>query len=251
MDNHCIEVIDVHKSFGPQKVLAGVSFKVCKGESVAIIGRSGSGKSVLLKHITRLIWPDRGRVLYGGQDLAEIPAHELVETRRKIGMLFQGAALFDSMTVAENVGLGLKESRRYKKHEVDQIVVEKLRMVGLEEAGNKYPAELSGGMRKRVGLARAIAHDPEVLLYDEPTTGLDPVTADVIDELVVSLNRQLNVTSIVVTHDMKSAFKIAQRIIMLYESRVWFDGTPKELRESDDAVIQQFITGSAIGPIRI
>ena len=155
------------------------------------------------------------------------------------------------MTVRDNVGLGLRESRRYKKQEIERIVAEKLRMVGLEEAGDKYPSQLSGGMRKRVGLARAIANDPDVLLYDEPTTGLDPVTADVIDDLIVDLNTKLSVTSIVVTHDMKSAFKIARRVIMLYQTKIRFDGTPKELQESKDPVLQQFITGSAIGPIRM
>ncbi len=250
-NNVCVEFVDVRKAFGAQPVLDGVSFKVSRGESVAIIGRSGSGKSVMLKHIIRLMSPDSGRVLYGGQDLAETPDHELVEVRRKIGMLFQSAALFDSMSVRDNVGLGLRESRRYKKQEIERIVAEKLRMVGLEEAGSKYPSELSGGMRKRVGLARAIANDPDVLLYDEPTTGLDPVTADVIDDLIVELNTKLSVTSIVVTHDMKSAFKIARRVIMLYQTKIWFDGTPKELQESKDPVLQQFITGSAIGPIRM
>ncbi len=166
-------------------------------------------------------------------------------------MLFQSAALFDSLTVAENVGLGLKESRRFDNSRIAEIVREKLDMVGLAGAAEKSPAELSGGMRKRVGLARAIAYDPEMLLYDEPTTGLDPVTADMINDLIVDLNRQLNVTSIAVTHDMKSAFRIANRIVMLYDGKVEVDGTPDEIRNSEDPVVKQFITGSAVGPINI
>ncbi|HPC11542.1 MAG TPA: ABC transporter ATP-binding protein [candidate division Zixibacteria bacterium] len=247
----CFEVEDLHKAFGAQRVLDGVSLKVQTGESVAIIGQSGSGKSVLLKHLIRLLVPDRGRVLYRGRDLADMSSGELVEVRRKIGMLFQSAALFDSMTVAENVGLELREARRHEQREIDRIVAEKLEMVGLAEAGDKYPAELSGGMRKRVGLARAIANDPDVLLYDEPTTGLDPVTADVINDLIVNLNRQLRVTSVVVTHDMKSAFRIAGRVVMLYDARVRFDGSPQELQRAGDPVLRQFIAGDSAGPIRI
>jgi phospholipid/cholesterol/gamma-HCH transport system ATP-binding protein len=166
-------------------------------------------------------------------------------------MLFQSAALFDSLTVEENVGLGLRESRKYRSSEIAEVVRHKLAMVGLEDAAEKRPAELSGGMRKRVGLARAIAYNPELLLYDEPTTGLDPITADIINDLIVQLNEKLKVTSIAVTHDMRSAFKIADRIVMLYARKVHFDGSPEELRQSEDPVVRQFITGSAKGPIRV
>ena len=176
---------------------------------------------------------------------------DLVKVRRRIGMLFQSAALFDSLTVGENVGLGLKEDGRRRAADIREIAAEKLRMVGLLSAIDKYPSELSGGMRKRAGLARAIATDPEVLLYDEPTTGLDPITADMINDLIAELNGQLHVTSIAVTHDMISAYKIADRIVMLYKGKVYFDGTPEETRTTDDAVVRQFISGSASGPIQV
>jgi len=251
MNEPLLHIENLHKSFGRQRVLAGVDIDVSAGESVAIIGRSGSGKSVLLKHIIKLLVPDRGRIVFDGMDVGKINGRTLVEVRRRFGMLFQSAALFDSMTVAENVGLGLKESRLYTRDEIAEKVAEKLALVGLAEAGDKEPSELSGGMRKRAGLARAIADDPEVLLYDEPTTGLDPITADMIDDLIVELNKKLKVTSISVTHDMKSAFKIAGRIIMLFEGKVQFDGTPEALQKSTDPVVQQFITGRATGPIRV
>lgn len=244
-----IEVQGLEKSFAEQPVLKGIDLTINEGDSVAIIGRSGSGKSVLIKHFMRLMEPDAGRVLVFGRDINKLKYKEVVRTRLRFGMLFQAAALFDSMTVAENVGLGLKESRKYSQEEIDEKVREKLRLVGLEDAGNKYPAELSGGMKKRVGLARAIAHDPEVLLYDEPTTGLDPITADMIDDLIADLNTKLKVTSIVVTHDMKSAFKISARIVMLYQGKVQFDGSPENLQQSDDEVVRQFVEGNARGPI--
>lgn len=251
MSDACIQIENLYKSFGDQEVLTGIDLTINRGESVAVIGRSGSGKSVLIKHIIRLLEPDRGRVLFNGDDVATLDGKALVAVRRRIGMLFQSAALFDSMTVAENVGLGLKESRRFKQEEIDRKVKEKLDMVGLAEAVDKYPSELSGGMRKRVGLARAIADDPEVLLYDEPTTGLDPITSDMIDDLITDLNQKLKVTSIAVTHDMRSATRIAQRIIMLYLGKVRFDGSPEELEKTDDEVVRQFVEGRSTGPIRI
>lgn len=245
-------VIDnVWRSFDSQPVLTGVTIHIQRGESVAIIGQSGSGKSVLLKHIMKLMEPDKGAVLIDGIDLATLRYSELVKIRRRIGMLFQGSALFDSLSVAENVGLGLKESRMLSEKDTARTVMEKLELVGLSDAADKYPSELSGGMKKRVGLARAIADSPELVLYDEPTTGLDPITADVIDNLILDLNNRLNVTSVVVTHDMKSAFKIAGRIIMLYNGRVEFDGTPDEVKGSSNQVVRQFITGSAEGPITV
>lgn len=245
-------VIDnVWRSFDSQPVLTGVTIHIQRGESVAIIGQSGSGKSVLLKHIMKLMEPDKGAVLIDGIDLATLRYSELVKIRRRIGMLFQGSALFDSLSVAENVGLGLKESRMLSEKDTARTVMEKLELVGLSDAADKYPSELSGGMKKRVGLARAIADSPELVLYDEPTTGLDPITADVIDNLILDLNNRLNVTSVVVTHDMKSAFKIAGRIIMLYNGRVEFDGTPEEVKGSSNKVVRQFITGSAEGPITV
>lgn len=251
MTENLIIIENLHKSFGEQKVLQGVDLKINKGETIAIIGQSGCGKSVLLKHLIALLEPDEGRIIFNNQPIDELSSSQIVKLRRRYGMLFQSAALFDSLTVAENVGLGLKESRQYSEYEIDNIVEEKLSMVGLSDSALKEPAQLSGGMRKRVGLARAIAHSPEVLLYDEPTTGLDPITADMINDLIVELDEKLNVTSIAVTHDMKSAFKIAQRVVMLYNGRIEFDGSPDEIRNSDNQVVRQFITGSSVGPIKM
>jgi phospholipid/cholesterol/gamma-HCH transport system ATP-binding protein len=246
MSDALIQIENVHKKFGGQPVLEGVDTSIKRGESVVILGRSGCGKSVLLKHIIRLLEPDRGRVIFDGDDVSSLRGKQLVLMRRRIGMLFQSAALFDSMTVAENVGLGLKEAREYRPREIVDMVHEKLAMVGLEDAADKEPAQLSGGMRKRAGLARAIVGDPDVLLYDEPTTGLDPVTAEKIDELIVELNTRLNVTSIAVTHDMKSAVTIARRIVMLHDGGISFDGTPDEMRTSDDASVRAFLQSSGV-----
>ena len=246
-----VQVEQLYKSFNGLQVLNGVDITIERGESIVVIGQSGCGKTVLIKHVIKLLEPDEGRVLFDGQNLVELDTREITAVRQRIGMLFQSAALFDSLTVAENVGLGLKESHRFDNARISEIVLEKLDMVGLTEAAQKSPAELSGGMRKRVGLARAIAYDPEMLLYDEPTTGLDPITADMINNMIVDLNRQLNVTSIAVTHDMKSAYRIANRIVMLYDGKVEFDGTPDEIRSSDNPVVKQFITGSATGPIHV
>jgi phospholipid/cholesterol/gamma-HCH transport system ATP-binding protein len=246
-----IQISNLHKQFDHHEVLVSVDLKINKGESIVIIGQSGCGKSVLLKHLIRLLEPDSGTVSFYGDDISKLRGKQLIEMRRKYGMLFQSAALFDSMTVAENVGLGLREERTYSSSEIDAVVNEKLSMVGLSDSGDKYPDELSGGMRKRVGLARAIAGQPEVLLYDEPTTGLDPITADMINDMIVDLNTKLNVTSVAVTHDMTSAYKIASRIIMLYQGRVEFDGTPDEIKNSTNEVVKQFITGSATGPIKV
>ncbi|MFH2048642.1 MAG: ABC transporter ATP-binding protein [bacterium] len=251
MNTPIIKITDLHKSFENQMVLDGVNLEINKGESITIIGQSGCGKSVLLKHIIRLLEPDSGKVYFDGEDLSELNFSQLISVRQRTGMLFQSAALFDSLTVAENVGLGLKEQRHFSKDEIDKIVAEKIEMVGLSYAVDKYPSELSGGMRKRAGLARAIADEPEVLLYDEPTTGLDPITADMINDLIVELNKILKVTSVSVTHDMKSAFKIASRIVMLYQGKVQFDGTPDEVRKTDNPIIQQFINGNASGPIQV
>jgi len=251
MESPLIVIENLHKSFDSQQVLRGVDISINRGDSVVIIGQSGCGKSVLVKHLIRLLVPDDGRVIFDGEDISGFDFRELTKFRRRFGMLFQSAALFDSMTVEENVGLGLKESRRYSKREVKDIVDEKLEMVGLQGANDKEPAQLSGGMRKRVGLARAIAASPEVLLYDEPTTGLDPIMADMINELIVNLREKLHVTSIVVTHDMQSVFKVADKIIMLHDGRACFEGTPEEVKSTDNAIVRQFITGSATGPIAV
>jgi phospholipid/cholesterol/gamma-HCH transport system ATP-binding protein len=251
MSEVLIQIEQLRKSFGLQIILDGVDLTINRGDSIVIIGQSGTGKSVLLKHLLRLMEPDSGKIVFDGADISTLDSQELVVMRRRFGMLFQSAALFDSMSVEENVGLGLKESRQFSPKQIQDAVMEKLEMVGLADAAEKYPAELSGGMRKRVGLARAIANNPEVLLYDEPTTGLDPITADVINDLIVELNSKLHVTSISVTHDMTSAFKIADRIVMLYQGKVEFDGTPEQTRATNNAVVQQFITGRASGPIQV
>ncbi len=251
MSDALIKIDNLHKAFGEQSVLRGVDIEITRGESIVVIGQSGCGKSVLIKHLIRLLDPDEGRVIFDGEDIGGYDFRQLIQLRRRFGMLFQSAALFDSMSVQENVGLGLRESRQYTSSQIHEMVNEKLDVVGLSGAGNKQPSELSGGMRKRVGLARAIASSPEVLLYDEPTTGLDPITSDMINELIVNLRERLRVTSIAVTHDMKSAYKIADRIIMLYDGKVEFEGTPQEITTTDNPVVKQFITGSATGPIKV
>lgn len=244
-----IKTVDLYKSFGPKKVLQGTSLEVEKGESIVVIGGSGTGKSVLIKCIIGLLKPDSGKVFVEGNDVTVMKEAELNEMRKKFGMLFQGGALFDSLSVWENVGFGLKEHTRMPDRRIKEIAVEKLKLVGLFDVADLRPSELSGGMMKRVSLARAICMEPEILLYDEPTTGLDPIMADVINELIISLREKLNVTSIAITHDMVSAYKIADRIAMLYEGRIIEIAAPAEIRHSDNPVVQQFINGRAEGPI--
>lgn len=238
-----IEVREVKKSFGRQAVLNGVSLDIARGESVVIIGRSGGGKSVLLKIIIGLIPADDGAVRIDGQCIAGSNERQLLKVRRKFGMLFQSAALFDSMTVAENIAFALRRERRFSESEIDENVKEALAMVDLEGTGEKKPSELSGGMRKRVGLARAIVYKPEIVLYDEPTTGLDPVVSDSIDQLIVRVRDHLKVTSVAVTHDMRSAARIGQRIMMLHEGRIHFSGTPDEIFKSADPIVHRFVNG--------
>ena len=244
-----IEIIGLYKSFGELHVLQGVNLSVEKGESMTVIGGSGSGKSVLIKHIIGLLFPDRGRVIIEGKVLSSLHEADLNEVRKKFGMLFQGAALFDSLSVWENVGFSLKQHTTKSDREIRKIVTEKLALVGLKDVEDKMPSELSGGMKKRVGLARAICMDAEIILYDEPTTGLDPITADAINDLIIDLRKKLGVTSVAITHDMHSAYKISDRIAMLYKGQIQEIGTPDEIRGSTDPIVQQFITGSAVGPI--
>ncbi|MDO9289076.1 MAG: ABC transporter ATP-binding protein [Thermodesulfovibrionales bacterium] len=246
-----LELIDLHKSFGGNHVLRGASLKVEKGESMVVIGGSGSGKSVLIKHIIGTLKPDKGSVLIDGVDIATLSENELYETRKRFGMLFQMAALFDSMRVWENVAFALMRHGKLKENDAKEIAIEKLRMVGLVGVENLMPSELSGGMKKRVGLARAIAHEPEILLYDEPTTGLDPIMADAINDLIIEMKQKLSVTSVAITHDMHSAYKIADRIAMLYQGRIIEIGTPDEIKNTGNAIVRQFITGSAVGPIKV
>jgi phospholipid/cholesterol/gamma-HCH transport system ATP-binding protein len=249
MPEPMIEIINLHKSFGRFPVLRGVNLSVEKGESMTVIGGSGSGKSVLIKHIIGLLFPDKGQVKIAGQVLNALDEAGLNEVRKKFGMLFQGAALFDSLSVWENVGFGLKQHTRKSDKEIRAIATAKLALVGLKDVEDKMPVDLSGGMKKRVGLARAIAMDPEIILYDEPTTGLDPITADAINDLIVDLRKKLGVTSVAITHDMHSAYKISDRIAMLYKGEILETGTPDDIRSTSNPIVKQFITGSAVGPI--
>jgi phospholipid/cholesterol/gamma-HCH transport system ATP-binding protein len=240
-----IEVRELQKSFGGQKILDGVNLQIASGESVVIIGRSGGGKSVLLKHIIGLLQPDAGAVLIDGEDIVAMNERQLLRVRRKFGMVFQGAALFDSMTVAENVAFGLRRHEKLTVGEIGKRVAEALEMVDLPGTQNKNPAELSGGMRKRVGLARAIIYEPQIVLYDEPTTGLDPIVSDSIDKLIIRVRDQLKVTSIVVTHDMRSARRVGNRVLMLHKKKIYASGPPEEFFESQDPIIRQFVDGVA------
>jgi phospholipid/cholesterol/gamma-HCH transport system ATP-binding protein len=237
-----IQFQDLYKAFGNNQVLAGLTLEVRDGETMVIIGYSGTGKSVALKHIVGLLQPDAGDVLVDGHAISTIERPALNVLRRDIGYVFQFAALFDSMTVADNVAIGLRR-QRLSDEEIDERVAEALAVVDLTGAGELYPAELSGGMRKRVGIARAIALRPRYILYDEPTTGLDPVTSAVIDRLMVRTRERLGVTGVVVTHDMRSAYAVGDRIAMLYEGRIRQVGTVAEVQATEDPVVRQFIEG--------
>jgi phospholipid/cholesterol/gamma-HCH transport system ATP-binding protein len=248
-DNNIIEIKGISRCFNSHRVLKNLSLSVKRGSTVVVIGRSGCGKSVMLKHIVRLIRPDSGKVFIDGQDIWELKDKEIFSLRKRMNMVFQGGALFDSLSVGENVGFELIEHSHVSESELWDRVEESLSLVGLSGISNLTPSELSGGMKKRVALARAICTNPEILLYDEPTTGVDPITADNINELIVSLHDKLKVTSIVVTHDMKSAYKIADRIAMLYQGQIIAEGTPSEIQNTDHPIVHQFINGLAQGPI--
>jgi phospholipid/cholesterol/gamma-HCH transport system ATP-binding protein len=238
-----IRMIDIHKSFGPNEVLKGFTLDVNEGETMVIIGGSGTGKSVAIKHIVGLLEPDKGTVWVDGKEVPTLPRNELYELRSKVGYVFQFAALFDSMTIGDNVAMGLRKEHKLPENEILQRVSDSLALVDLPDVESKYPAELSGGMRKRVGIARAIARRPKYILYDEPTTGLDPVTSAVIDQLMVRTRERLGVTSIVITHDMRTAYTVGSRIAMLYEGRVRQSGTVEEIQHTTDPVVRQFIDG--------
>ena len=239
-----IETRDLRKSFGSQKVLDGISFKIEEGESVVIIGGSGCGKSVLLKHIIGLMTPDSGDVLIDGQSIVHMNERELIEVRSKFGMLFQSAALFDSLTVEENIGFVLRK-QGVSDAERKQRIAEALEMVELPGTEKKKPAELSGGMKKRVGLARAIVYKPRIVVYDEPTTGLDPIVSDAIDQLIIRVSERLCVTSIVVTHDTRSMRRVGKRILYMRNGKIYVDGTPEEIFSSTDPVVHRFVNGIA------
>jgi phospholipid/cholesterol/gamma-HCH transport system ATP-binding protein len=243
-----IEVQDLHKRLGSQDVLRGIDLTIRRGQTCVILGRSGCGKSVLLKHLIGLMQPTKGQVLIDGEEISNLPERELLQVRRKVGMLFQSGALFDSMTVEQNLAFPLREQGMRDEKALDERVKEALDMVDLLGAEKKMPEKLSGGMRKRVGLARTIVGRPGCILYDEPTTGLDPITSDSINHLIRRLQRRLNVTSVVVTHDMKTAFHCADHVVMLHEGRVYFTGTIDELQASTDPVITDFIEGRSGEP---
>lgn len=236
-----IEIRGLHKSFGALKVLKGVDLQIPKGQTTVILGRSGTGKSVLLKHIIGLISPDRGKILIDGVDITRLGDRDLNEVRKRFGMLFQEAALFDSMTVRENVAFPLREHTRLNEENIGKLVAYKLEQVGLPRQEEKMPAELSGGMKRRVGLARALALDPEIVLFDEPTTGLDPPMAEAIEDLIIETQRRLGDTFVVITHNITTAFHIAHKIAMLHEGRVVVEGPPRTFRRSSHPVVQAFM----------
>ncbi len=238
-----IEILDVHKSFGDKHVLKGFTLSIRDGETTVVIGGSGSGKSVALKHIVGLLRPDGGEVWVDEHNVSRLDQESLYQLRRNVGFVFQFAALFDSMTIAENVGMGLRRMPDFPDADIPDRVADCLRMVDLDGYGDRLPSQLSGGQRKRVGLARAIATRPKYILYDEPTTGLDPVTTAVIDELILRMSDELGVTGVVISHDMKSAFRIADRVAMLYDGVIRIDGTPDEVRACEDPIVKGFIEG--------
>ncbi|HET9004069.1 MAG TPA: ABC transporter ATP-binding protein [Gemmatimonadaceae bacterium] len=240
-----IRLVDVHKAFGPKQVLNGFTLDVLEGETMVIIGYSGTGKSVAIKHIVGLLEPDSGEVVVDGLEVPRLPRRELYKLRARIGYVFQFAALFDSLTIGENVAMGLRKQGELDEREIGERVDQALDLVDLPGVQSKFPAELSGGMRKRVGIARSVALRPKYMLYDEPTTGLDPVTSAVIDDLMVRMRDKLGVTSIVITHDMRSAYTVGTRIAMLYQGRVRQVGTVDEIQHTSDPVVRQFIEGRA------
>lgn len=245
-----IKAENVVKKFGDRTILNGISLEVYRGETFVIMGGSGCGKSTFLRHLTGALKPDSGKISLLGKDLSLLSADDLDAVKKKIGMSFQSSALFDSMNIGENVSLPLKEHTKLEKNVIDIVVKMKLEMVGLRGFEDLMTSQISGGMRKRVGLARAIAMDPEIVFYDEPTAGLDPIVAGVIDKLILDLSKKLAITSVVVTHDMKSVFSIANRVAMLYEGRVLEVGTPDEIKNSKNPMVRQFISGAADGPIK-
>ncbi|KER10199.1 MAG: ABC transporter [[Candidatus Thermochlorobacteriaceae] bacterium GBChlB] len=246
-----ITISNLKKSFREKRVLQGVSLDIRTGETMVVIGRSGCGKSVLLKHIVGLLVPDEGEVAVDGQIISRLSEKDLYALRLKFGLLFQGAALFDSMSVGENVGIALRENRQMSEKDIAKTVAEKLEMVGLPNIERLKPSELSGGMRKRVGLARALATNPSYIFYDEPTTGLDPIMSDSIDTLIRDLAKQLRVTSVVVTHDMQSVYKVADRVAMMHDGKVYFLGTPDELAATKDSLIRNFVDRNSYHDVEI
>ena len=248
--NEKIKIENLHKSFGPKTVLDGVNLSVYGGEILCVIGKSGTGKSVILKNLVGILTPDSGTITVDGTEFTGADEKTRFSIQKKYGVLFQGAALFDSMNIYDNVAFGLRR-KNISEDEIARLVPEMLAHVGLKDIGEKRPSELSGGMQKRVGLARSIAIRPEIMLYDEPTTGVDPITAGAVDRLILKMRDTFGITSIVVTHDMNSAYRIADRVAMLFDGKISFTGTPEELQNTDDPAIRQFIEGRANGPVKI
>jgi phospholipid/cholesterol/gamma-HCH transport system ATP-binding protein len=238
-----IQVVDLHKTFGPYEVLKGIDLEIPAGSTCVILGGSGSGKTVLMKHMIGLLKPDSGKMVIDGEDIVPMDTDALERVRRKFGMVFQAAALFDSMNVYENVAFPLREHRRKMPEEqVREVVRKKLALMGLNNVEQKFPADLSGGMRKRVGLARAIVLDPKIVLYDEPTTGLDPITTDYVDEMILAAKRELGVTSVVISHDIASAFNVADQIAFLHKGTIVARGTPEQMRQSEHPAVKVFLS---------
>ncbi len=246
-----IKLIDVYKAFDTQEVHKGINLEIKSGAITVMIGPSGTGKSVLLKEVMGLIKPDSGKIIIDGTNITELDKVELVKFRRKFGILFQNAALFDSMNVYNNVAFPIREHTKYKESKIADIVEEKLGLVGLTGHNHKYPSELSGGMQKRVGLARALALEPDIMLYDEPTTGLDPIMTDVVDNLIYDTQQKLNITSVVISHDISSVLKIADYVGMIYKGEVVFYGSKDEISNSDNPYVKQFFSGSQNGPMQV
>jgi len=251
MSDPMIQIRDLHIAFKGVPVLKGLNLDIERDQITFIIGRSGGGKSVLIKLIIGLLKPDRGRILVDGHDIVPLGDHGLNKIRQRFGMLFQNAALFDSMTVGENIAFPLVEHTRLKENEIRRIVRDKMALVGLHEVEDMMPSDISGGMRKRAGLARAIVLEPEILLFDEPTTGLDPIMAEVVDDLIVNTKKRSNVTSIVISHDIPATLRIANKIAMLYEGEIVAFGTPDQIKALDDPVVKQFLKGEAQGPMHL
>lgn len=246
-----IKIRDLSKSFGKNRVLEEINLDIEEGETTVVIGQSGVGKSVLIKHIICLLKPDKGAIYVDGDDITKYDSKKMKEYLKRFGILFQNAALFDSMSVGENVAFPLREHTNLSDEEIRVRVAEKLHLVGLAGTEDMFPSELSGGMRKRLGLARAIALDPEIMIFDEPTTGLDPVISDAIDNLIIETQKKLNLTNVVISHDIPGTFKIAQKIAMLYDCRLIETSSPEEFKNSPNPIVQQFLARKAEGPIKI
>jgi len=245
-----IEIVNLHKTLGDKYVLRGIDLDIEQGKTLAIIGQSGSGKSVLIKHLVGLIKPDKGKIFVDGTEITGLDEENLRLIRKKFGMLFQGGALFDSLTVGQNVSFGLENYTDLSPTEIQKKTKESLIKVGLRDIEELMPHELSGGMKKRVALARAIAYDPEIILYDEPSTGIDPIRADAINDLINMMRDDMGMTSVVITHDLVSSYKVADRMAMLYEGKIIETGTPDEIKNTENHVLQQFLNGSAEGPLK-